>query len=252
MKNKSTLTQAALLIAGILAGFLIGQISFPAETVTTETREPVIAEGIGARQTRIQPETYLKPKVFETVTGVSADGDPYLGPADARLTIIEFSDYQCVYCKKYFSEAYAQIKKDYVDTGKVKYVIRDFPVNEHPQALLAAGAANCAGAQDRFQDMHDLLFTAQDKWSYQDNAENMFKDYARQLDLDENKFSACLGSDSTGQEIAKDVADGVLYKVAFTPTIFVGDKKIVGAQPYEVFKQVIDSELNKLWQTQEM
>ena len=252
MKNKTILTKTALLVAGILAGFLIGRISFPAEIVPSQTQETQPAAITAAQQTPIQPETYLKPKIFETISGVSADDDPYLGPADARLTIIEFSDYQCLYCKKYFTETFAMLKKDYIDTGKVKYVVRDFPVSEHPQALLAAEAADCAASQNKFWEMHGLLFAAQDNWSYSQDATETFKEFARQLNLDGNKFSSCLDNGDYEQEIAKDVTDGELYKIAFTPTIFVGDKKIVGAQPYEVFRKVIDSELNKLWQTQEM
>lgn len=254
MKNKTILTQTALLIAGILAGFLIGRISFTADQAGTNasgTRETTPVE-TAAQQPAAQSETYLKPKIFETISGVSADDDPYLGPGDAKLTIIEFSDYQCLYCKKYFTETFTLLKRDYIDTGKVKYVFRDFPTNEHPQALIAAMSADCAGAQDGFWEMHVLLFEGQDEWSYQNNASETFKEFARQLNLDINKFSSCLDGGDFGQEISKDAADGALYKVAFTPTIFVGDKKIVGAQPYEVFSKVIDSELNKIWKTQEM
>jgi len=246
MKNRTILTQTALLVAGLLAGFLIGRIGFQQEIVPAQTKGTQEAAKTAVEPTRNQTETYLKPKVFETISGVSADDDPFLGPADARLTIVEFSDYQCLYCKKYFTESFPLLKKDYIDTGKVKYVVRDFPVNEHPQALLAAEAADCAGAQNKFREMHDLLFSAQDSWSFQNNAAETFKAFAIRLNLDVNKFSSCLDSSDYEQEIAKDVSDGNLYKIAFTPTIFVGDKKIVGAQPYDVFKQVIDSELNRL------
>lgn len=259
MKKQDILNQTAILVAGILAGFLIGRINVPAEIVTQtgETQSVQIEDKqtqqqSAGQQTANQTDSSLKPKIFETISGVSADDDPYLGPADAILTVIEFSDYQCMYCKKYAAEAFAQIKKDYIDTGKVKYVVRDFPINEHPQAMLAAIAANCANAQNKFWEMRDILFAGQDGWSYQNNAADAFKEFARQMNLDENKFSACLENGGYEQEISKDIADGELYKISFTPTIFVGDKKIVGAQPFEIFKKVIDSELKTLWQTQEM
>lgn len=259
MKKQDILNQTAILVAGILAGFLIGRISVPAEILTQsgETQSVQIEEKQtqqqnAGRQAANQTDSSLKPKIFETISGVSADDDPYLGLADAPLTIIEFSDYQCLYCKKYASEAFAQIKKDYVDSGKVKYVIRDFPINEHPQAMLAAIVANCANAQNKFWEMHDILFADQDSWSYQNSAVDAFKEFARQINLDENKFASCMENGGFEQEIAKDIADGELYTIGFTPTVFIGDKKIVGAQPYEVFKKVIDSELKTLWQTREM
>lgn len=252
MKTNKTWTRAAILIAGILAGFLIGRIGFQAEQQIIKTPETQEAKTDAAKQPVATTESYLKPKVFETITNVSPDDDPVLGSSGASLTVIEFTDYQCTFCRKYFLETFGSLKKDYIDTGKIRYVVRDYPLQEHPQSLLASEAADCAGEQGKFWEMHDLLFTEQDKWSYQNDALKTMKEFANRLQLDQGKFSACLDDGNFEMEINKDISDGELYKIAFTPTIFVGDKKIVGAQAYETFKSVIDSELNKLWQTQEM
>ena len=252
MKTNKTWTLATILIAGILAGFLIGRIGFQTGQQIVKTPETREIKADAAKQPSTPAESYLKPKIFETIANVSADDDPVMGSPDASLTVIEFTDYQCTFCRKYFLETFGSLKKDYIDTGKIKYVVRDYPLQEHPQALLAAEAADCANEQGKFREMHDLLFTEQDKWSYQNDALKTMKGFADQLQLDQGKFSACLDNGNSEMEINKDISDGELYKIAFTPTIFVGDKKIVGAQAFETFKSVIDSELNKLWQTQEM
>jgi protein-disulfide isomerase len=243
---------AWILLAGIVLGFLIAETvlviknpsSNTAEQIATVTRQIQTQQ---TQQTQQPDEIALQQKFFDTVKNVSPDDDPWMGKADAKLTVIEFTDFQCPFCKKYFDESYQQIKKDYIDTGKIKYVLRDFPLEEHPQALLAAETANCAGKQNKFWEMHDLLFTYQDAWSFKDNAADTFNSYAKSLGLDLNKFDQCEKSQDTLDEIEKDIKDGQLYGVNRTPTIFVGEKKIVGAQPYATtFKIVIEQELNKL------
>ncbi len=251
MKNLNIWTQAALLIAGILAGFLIGRISFQAEA---PAKQPVTGQTAATVNTQAvsQQETIIKPRILETVNGVSADNAPYIGPADAPLTVIEFTDFQCPYCRKYYLESYNRIKENYADKQKVKYAFRNFPLEEHPQAMTAAMAAECANEQGKFWEMHDRLFTDQDKWSYQDNANDIFKGFAKDLKLDENKFNTCLDGNKYQQQINKDITDGETYNVTSTPTFFIGNKKVVGAQPYDTFTSVIEGELKRLWQTQQM
>lgn len=92
---------------------------------------------------------------------VSMDDDPVLGNANAPITIIEFSDYECPFCKRFYDQTFGQIKKDYIDTGKVKFIYRDYPLSFHPGAEPAAQAANCAGEQGKYWEMHDKIFQAQ-------------------------------------------------------------------------------------------
>ncbi len=103
--------------------------------------------------------------VSETTTPPTADDDPVLGQANAPITVIEFTDYQCPFCSRHFLQTFGQIKKEYVDTGKVKYVSRDYPLGFHPHAQKASESANCAGDQGKYWEMHDALFQNQEEWS---------------------------------------------------------------------------------------
>jgi len=250
MENQNIRRQAALLIAGIMAGFLIGRISASNEP-TSDVKQKLQPVQTAGTQEKGRAIPVIKQKSFDIVTNVSADDDPYIGSPDAPLTIVEFTDFQCSYCRKYFLGSFSRLKEDYIDKNRVRYVVRDFPLGEHPQSLPAAEAAECAGEQNKYWQMHDMLFINQDKWSYRDNAEDIFMDFAGQIQLDKNAFSYCLETGRFRQEIAKDVSDAELYKVVSTPTIFIGGKKVIGAQSYETFRSIIEDELKNLWQTQE-
>jgi protein-disulfide isomerase len=243
-----------ILLVGIIIGFLLGQLwitvssRFAPQTSLSDTQQTLTTtESQQSQQEwliRQAENVNVTPKYFESVKNVSPDDDPFMGPKDAKLTIVEFTDYQCPFCKKYFEGPMQQIKKDYVDTGKVKYVLRDFPLAEHPQALLAAATANCAAKQNKFWEMHDLLFSNQNDWSYNNDAAKIFSAYAARLNLNATTFEKCVKNKDTITEIAKDGSDGELYGVSRTPTIFIGERKIIGAQDYNsTFKVVIEQEL---------
>ncbi|PIN90132.1 hypothetical protein COU57_04520 [Candidatus Pacearchaeota archaeon CG10_big_fil_rev_8_21_14_0_10_32_14] len=172
---------------------------------------------------------------------VSVDDDAVEGKKDAKVTIVEFSDYECPFCKRNYDQSYVQLKKEYIDTGKVKYVLRDFPLSFHPQAQKAAEAAECAGelgGDDAYFKMHDKLFG-----EGVEGGVATFKTYAKTIGIDQKKFDTCLDSGKMAAEVAKDQADGTSYGVQGTPAFFVNGKLISGAQPYSVFKTAIDAEL---------
>jgi len=172
---------------------------------------------------------------------VSADDDSFKGDKDAPVTIIEFTDYECPFCKKFYTQTLGQIEKEYIDTGKVKYVVRDFPLGFHPNAQKAAEAAECAGEQggnDGYFKMHDKLFDNGVKGGV-----SSFKQFAGQIGLDTGKFNTCLDSDKMASEVQKDMKEGQSYGVQGTPAFFVNGKLISGAQPFSAFKQAIDAEL---------
>lgn len=173
----------------------------------------------------------------EVKLDVSADGDPVLGDENAPVTIIEFSDFQCPYCKKGY-ETMELVKKDYIDSGKVKLVFRDFPLSFHPEAESAALAAECAYEQGKFWEYHSLLFENQAELSKEN-----YKNWAQDLGLDTVKFNDCFDSKKYLDEVQADLADGQKYGVSGTPAFFVNGKLISGAQPYEVFKFEIETAL---------
>lgn len=176
---------------------------------------------------------------------VSVDDDPMLGNPKAKVTLVEFSDFQCPFCRSFWSGAYQQIKKEYIDTGKAKLVYRDYPLSFHPASQVSAEASECAHEQGKFWEIHDKIFGEQAK---QGTGTITFgvdelKKWASQIGLDSAKFNQCLDSGKYKSEVEKDFADGSAYGVSGTPTLFVNGQPVVGAQPFSAFKALIDKEL---------
>lgn len=190
------------------------------------------------------------PPIAEVKGVVLSVGDtPFKGDKDAKLTLIEFSDYQCPFCAQHFRETLPQIEKDYINTGKVKYVFRDFPiVSLHREAFKAAEAARCAHDQGKYWEMHDQLF-AKERVGLKD-----LLLHAQALELDVTNFQRCLDSGKYASKIHKSLAEGTKAGVTGTPTFFLGFTEtneqvkalrvIRGAQPFATFKETIDSLLS--------
>jgi len=182
---------------------------------------------------------------------LSIDDDPLKGDRSAKLVLVEFGDFQCPFCARYFRETFPEIEKDYINSGKLKYVFRDFPItNVHKDALKAAEAAGCALDQGKFWEMHDRLFANQSTLE----PSNLVQ-HAQAIGLDLPKFQQCLDSDKYLTEVRKDFADGQQAGMRSTPTFFLGRTEpnsarvtvltvITGAKPYATFKAAIDSALS--------
>lgn len=166
---------------------------------------------------------------------VSVDDDASKGPATAPITLIEFSDFQCPFCKRARATV-QQILDTYKD--KVHYVFRDFPLSFHKNAQKDAESAECAGEQGKYWEYNTLL------WEKQGSQEvDQLKQYAKDMGLNANKFNECLDSGKFAKEIEKDESDGAAVGVTGTPAYFINGIFISGAQPFEKFQAVIDSEL---------
>jgi protein-disulfide isomerase len=165
-----------------------------------------------------------------------AGDDPSRGPADAPVTMVEFSDFQCPFCAR----AMATLKKlDEAYPGKIRLVYRDFPIVQiHPHSARASEAAGCARDQGKFWAMHDAIFGHQDKLEDADLKKN-----AADIGLDAAQFAQCLDSGRHRPEWEKDAADGERYGISSTPAFFINGRLLVGAQPYENFARLIDEEL---------
>lgn len=170
---------------------------------------------------------------------VLEDDDAVLGEKKAKVTIVEFSDYECPFCGRFHQQTLPQIKENYVKTGKVKLIYRDFPLGFHAQAQKAAEAAECAGEENKYYEMHDKLFTD----GVQGGVDS-FKKFAADIGLNTAKFNDCLDSGKMASEVQKDTSDGAQYGVTGTPGFFVNGQLISGAQPYQVFQQAIEQALN--------
>lgn len=166
------------------------------------------------------------------------------GSEDAPVTMVEFTDYQCPFCKQAFDTTYPQIVSDYIEAGKVRYVIRDLPLSFHPNAKPAALAARCAGEQSKYLEMHDKLFANQNEWINLGDAGEKFETYAQELGLS-GDFATCYGEGRYDDVIDNDVALANSVGATGTPTFFINGKPLIGAQPIAAFRAVIEDELGK-------
>jgi len=166
-----------------------------------------------------------------------------MGPDNAPVTMIEYSSLGCPHCAAFHRDTLPKIKKEYIDTGKVKLVFKDFPLSFHEQAMPAALAAECAGEQGNYWEMHDKLFGEQSRWVDNPKADDVLKQFADELGLDTKQFNECYDSRKYEDEINADMQEGIAAGVQGTPAFFINGQFISGAQPFEVFKQIIDQML---------
>ena len=245
-KSSSKVITIGLMIAIGISALLAGMYFTNLDNISQEELEEAIAEvelKMLEKQLRSeQPNIPLK---------ISADNDPIIGNPNAPVTIIEFSDFQCPFCARFHIQTLPAIMNEYINDGKVKLVFRDFPIQSiHSNALLASVAAECANEQGKFKEMHDKLFENQNEWNNKntDNVIILFNQYSSEMGIGKKEFDSCLKNEKYIKEIQKDLDDGRTYGISGTPGFFIGNDKIgfielKGAQPFESFKKVIDSQL---------
>jgi len=170
---------------------------------------------------------------------IPVNDKPFKGEKNAPVTIIEFSDFQCPYCERFYIQTLPQIEEQYIKTGKAKFVYKHFPLTFHQFAQKAAEASECANEQGKFWQYHNKIFENQ----RQLNNENL-KKWASELELDAKKFNECIDSGRMKDKVQQDMDDGINAGISGTPGFFINDVKLVGAQPFDAFKQAIDSQLN--------
>lgn len=168
----------------------------------------------------------------------SADDDPVLGNPNAPVTIIEFSDFRCGFCRKFFAETLPVIKEKYIDTGKARLVFRDQPVLGQ-QSQWAAEAGECANEQGKFWQFHDYIYGRSSGSLERDN----LKQIAEELKLNVKRFNECFDSNKFGSEVQKDLLDGKNAGVTGTPSFVINGRFVVGAKPVDFFQKVIEEEL---------
>lgn len=236
---------AAVIVSAFLGGYVTG-----AKTVEPEK---VFIREVQESKNQIIPSQSPNQPESNSIGFVSLDDDPVKGNQNAPITIVEFSDFQCPFCKRFHETTLPLIEKNYIGSGKVKFVYRDFPIqNIHPNAFPAALASECADEQGKFWEYHDQIFVNQSNWKDLDvsTAVNAFKQYAIELGLNTAEFNQCFESAKFSDEVGKDLQDGRIYGVTGTPGFFIGNEKVgyirvLGAQPYSVFEQVIEEQLTK-------
>jgi len=254
--NKSTYNNmlkgliAAVAIAAFFGGLTIGSYDKSDSVLSGEALKEILSE-IEIKTTAPQPVQQPAQPSVPQIIQVSLDDDPFKGNADAPVTIVEFSDFQCPFCSRFYEQTLPSIMENYVDTGKVKFVYRDLPLDSlHPNARPVHIASECADEQGKFWVYHDMLFDKQSEWERLPAADlqSTLTQYASELGLESASFETCLESDAIADEVNKDTLDAARYGATGTPTFFIGNEKdgfvrITGAQPFSAFQLEIDDQL---------
>lgn len=238
MKNKITpILVGALVIFAFVAGSLWTKVKNLEQRTENQGEKKQIPE-----QKQQVPE---EPQILKVKDQgeIVKDNRAVKGTKDAKVTIVEFSEYQCPFCKRYVDETYVKIMAEYGD--RIRYIFRDYPLPFHQHGQNTAQSARCAGEQGKYWEYHDKLFENQAVWSSLKDAKETLLGYAGELGLNNNQFNDCLTSGKYAQAIKDDFALGQKIGVNGTPTFFINGTKLVGAQPFEKFKVIIEEELNK-------
>ncbi len=223
-ENQSRIPYALGAVAGQIRDFLRQQAEQQAE-----------AEFLGVLEQRFAVDYRLEPFRVD----IGADGFPTLGPQDAPVTIVEFSDFECPFCAR-VQPALQRAKRDYGD--RLRLVYRHYPLaNIHANAQKAAEASLCAGEQGLFWEMHDLMFAEQTTLSVPD-----LKDKAGRIGVDRAAFDACLDSGRHHETVRDDIRAAAAAGVSGTPALFVNGRPLAGAAPFETIAATIDDELERL------
>lgn len=210
---------------GVLVGYVVWGPGSGRSTATAAAAQAAAQAPAGAEQAP-QYRRY----------DIPTEGFPSLGPEDAPIVIVEFSDFQCPFCRRFHDETYQSLLEAY--PGQIRFVYRNLPLTSiHPAAMPSAIASLCAKDQNAYWDYHEKLFSSEQL------DEETFIRYAADLGLDTEKFTACLASGEHDAEIQEDMSFAIDLGVQSTPTFFVNGLAIVGAQPLANFQQLIDKEL---------
>jgi protein-disulfide isomerase len=184
-------------------------------------------------------------KLTDTMS-VRADSGRIRGSSTAPIWLVEVSDFQCPYCKRWHDETFAALDKEYVQTGKVRLAYLNHPIPSlHPNARAASEAAMCASVQGKFWELHTSLFVTQDKWAKLPNPAPLFDSLATAAGVNAAAWRSCVSSHATMPLIDADNERTTASGVESTPTFFVGTRKILGAYPVDTFRVVLNAEIAK-------
>jgi protein-disulfide isomerase len=228
-----------LVFSLVIFSFLLGMLTNKVIYLQQQVNNPPVAP------TQQQAAAPTPPPV---VKNLSAGKLPVMGSKNAKVTLVEFSDFQCPFCKKLYDESEQQIIDKYVKTGKIKFAYRHFPLSSiHPNAEKSAEASECANEQGKFWEFHDLLFQNQDTWAPKAAADATadWNNFAGELGLNTDQFQTCLSTDKYKQRVADDATAGSNIQVDATPTFFVNGVRMLGAVPFSDIQKTIEQELKK-------
>ena len=230
-----------LIVLLLVASFLLGALTTKLAANQNSRGNPQTATQPNSPQTA--PNVPNQPAPGAKVN-VDAGHLPVFGNKNAKVTIIEFADFQCPFCERFFKDAESNIIKDYVNSGKVKFAFRHYAFLGQ-ESNFAAEASECANEQGKFWEFHDYLFKNQQGENQGAFTKDKLKGFAATLGLNSLQFNACLDGGKYTKAVTDDLAAGQKAGVSGTPTTFVNGQTVVGAQPFSAFKTLIDQELSK-------
>jgi protein-disulfide isomerase len=233
---------SVLVVLAFMVGILVGYVAWGRGAAAVAANPQTAANDVAQAAGDVVTAPTAQPQYVRY--DIPTDGYPSLGPDDAPITIVEFSDYQCPFCSRFHEETYKALLDAY--PNQIRFVYRNLPLSFHQNAQMSAEAALCAGDQNKYWEMHDVLFSNQASLN---NAEGTkldqaaYNGYAEGLGLDVPTFETCMTSHKFAQFIDDDMAFSQNLGVQSTPTFFINGLAIVGAQPLANFKELIDKEL---------
>lgn len=228
----------------LVATFLIGYLLATVQLLKNPVGKAVTAQGTDQAGTPQAPAPGA-PDPADATSKIGEARLPIKGDANAKVTIVEFSDLECPFCANFFKDTLPQIQSEYIDTGKVKLDYRHYPLSFHPQAKPLAIATECANEQGMFWQMHDKIFTENAAGALAAANADTYKQWAGEIGLDANAFGSCIDESRGGDVVDSDMALGNSVGVSGTPTFYINGRQLVGAQPFASFKAIIDEELKK-------
>jgi len=244
----------ALVLSSIIVS--IALVSAAGSVSSALSQGTISLSGPTAKPGTLSASATPKPEVTATPAPAKLDlsGAPLEGKADAKVTVVEFSDFQCPFCRRYYTTSYQQIKTQYIDTGKVNYAFMHFPLESiHPASKVSAQAAVCAQEQDKFWEMHSAMFDAEQKIDPSggtvDYGEPQILNWSKSIDgLNVTKLQSCIDSGQADDKIQSDLNQGISNGINGTPGFIIlgpnGKRTVVsGAQPFSAFQTAIDSML---------
>jgi protein-disulfide isomerase len=262
LRNKTSWIIASGLSFGLLGTVALAQTTAPEKERTEEASLELVLEQLQELRNELRAlrsemgelkkevsdihRVAVRPPEPPAPTTAELGDKAIMGNPEATVAIIEFSDYQCPYCKRFQRQTFPRIKKNYIDTGKVRYVFRDFPLQQiHSEASSAAVAANCSGQQGKFWEMHGALFNAQGRLGL-----NLYKAKAEELGLNLEDFESCLADPVQAEKVNEELLYGQSLGIRGTPHFLLGRieggrivdvTRISGARPFQAFATAIDS-----------
>jgi protein-disulfide isomerase len=244
--SRPSVTRYVAIGALVLAVLLIGSAGFMMAGSAFSTPKPTATPT--KQPTAVTATTPLLPTptiVAGPTVPAAARVERYRGNPASKVTIIEYSDFQCPFCADFATQTYPKLYDKYIKTNLVKWVFKPILLPNHAQSPKALESAECAGDQGKYWEMHDMLFARQIQWAEKGGAVEIFKGYAKTLGLDEAAFGLCLDGGKYRLVGNLNGADAQKAAISGTPTFFINSRVLGGNYPFEQFVTVIDEELAK-------